>query len=73
MLPPIANALAKRTHMRVSDPTISGRARPPPSSRIASEDPRRYFTDMATRLVNDWPNSHIRDLMPQCWAAPQQA
>lgn len=59
--------------MRVSDLTISGRARPPPSSRIASEDPRRYFTDMVTRLVNDWPNSHIPDLMPQCWAAPQQA
>lgn len=39
VLPPIANALAKRTHMRVSDLTISGRARPPPSSRMRRRGP----------------------------------
>ncbi|WP_188972250.1 transposase domain-containing protein [Neoroseomonas lacus] len=35
----------------------------------AGVDPRRYFTDMLTRLVNCWPNGRIHDLMPRCRAA----
>ena len=35
--------------------------------KLNGVDPRRYFTDVLTRLVNDWPNSRIDELMPWCW------
>ena len=31
-------------------------------------DPQRYFSDVLTRLVNGWPQSHIDELMPWHWA-----
>lgn len=36
-------------------------------------DPQRYFTDLLTRPVNGWPNNHIDELMPWCWAETETA
>jgi transposase len=36
-------------------------------------DPQRYFTDLLTRLINEWPNSRIDELMPWCWAETEPA
>ena len=40
--------------------------------RLNGVDPQRYFTDLLTRLVNGWPNDRIHELMPWCWADPQE-
>jgi transposase len=39
--------------------------------KLNDVDPLRYFTDLLTRLVNGWPNSRIDELMPWCWATPE--
>jgi transposase len=33
-------------------------------------NPRTYFTDLITRLVNSWPQAQIDELMPKRWKAP---
>ena len=45
-----------------------------PNKRIVlyATSPQRYFTDLLTRLVNGWPNDRIDELMPWCWADPQE-
>ena len=40
--------------------------------KLNGVDPQRYFTDLLTRLVNGWPNDRIDELMPWCWADPQE-
>jgi transposase len=40
--------------------------------KLNGVDPQRYITDLLTRLVNGWPNDRIDELMPWCWANPQQ-
>ena len=40
--------------------------------KLNGVDPQRYFTDLLTRLVNGWPNDRIDELMPWCWANPQE-
>ena len=40
--------------------------------KLNGVDPQRYFTDLLTRLVNGWPNDRIDELMPWCWATPQE-
>jgi transposase len=31
-------------------------------------NPEAYFTDILTRLVNNWPNSRLAELLPWAWA-----
>ncbi|HVB17731.1 MAG TPA: transposase domain-containing protein, partial [Stellaceae bacterium] len=28
-----------------------------------------YFTDILTKLVNNWPNSRLAELLPWAWTA----
>ena len=37
--------------------------------KLNGVDPRRYFTDLLTRLVNGWPQSRLDELMPWHWAS----
>jgi hypothetical protein len=32
-------------------------------------NPEAYFTDVLTKLVNNWPNSRIAELLPWAWNA----
>ena len=32
-------------------------------------NPEAYFTDVLTKLVNNWPNSRLAELLPWAWAA----
>ncbi len=42
------------------------------TAKLNGVDPLRSFTDLLPRLVNGWPNDRIDELMPWCWAEPQQ-
>jgi transposase len=39
--------------------------------KLHGVNPEAYFTDVLTRLVNNWPNSRLAELLP--WAWTQQA
>jgi transposase len=39
--------------------------------KLHSVNPEAYFTDVLTKLVNNWPNSRLAELLP--WAWTQQA
>jgi transposase len=32
-------------------------------------NPQAYFTDVLTKLVNNWPNSRLAELLPWAWTA----
>jgi len=36
--------------------------------KLHSVNPEAYFTDILTRLVNNWPNSRLKELLPWAWA-----
>jgi transposase len=36
--------------------------------KLNKVDPKRYFTELLTRLVNGWPQARLDELMPWCWA-----
>ncbi len=42
-------------------------------ARIMQTGVDRYLTDLLTRLVEGWPQVRIDELMPWCWATPQQS
>jgi transposase len=31
-------------------------------------NPEAYFTDVLTKLVNNWPNSRLAELLPWAWS-----
>jgi transposase len=37
--------------------------------KLHGVNPQAYFTDVLTKLVNNWPNSRIADLLPWAWTA----
>jgi hypothetical protein len=37
--------------------------------KLNGVNPRVYFTDLLTRLVNGWPRKRIDELMPWHWVA----
>ena len=38
--------------------------------KLNGVEPRAYFTDPLTRLVNGWPQARIGELMPRAYAKP---
>jgi len=36
--------------------------------KLHSVNPQAYFTDVLTKLVNNWPNSRLADLPPWTWS-----
>jgi len=36
--------------------------------KLNGVNPEAYFTDILTRLVNNWPNSRLAELLPWAWA-----
>jgi transposase len=32
-------------------------------------NPQTYFIDVLTKLVNNWPNSRLAELLPWAWTA----
>ncbi len=39
--------------------------------KLNGVNPQAYFTDLLTRLVNNWPQNRIDELMPWHWAPKQ--
>lgn len=39
------------------------------SCKLNAVNPTDYLTDVLTKLVNNWPNSHLAELTPWAWAA----
>src|SRR6201988_2127561 len=39
------------------------------TSKLHRVNPQAYFTDVLTKLVNNWPNSRLAELLPWAWAA----
>jgi hypothetical protein len=37
----------------------------------AHVNPQAWLTNVLTKLVNNWPNSRLDDLMPWAWSARQ--
>jgi transposase len=37
--------------------------------KLNSVNPEAYFTDVLTRLVNNWPNRRLAELLPWHWKA----
>ena len=37
--------------------------------KLHGVNPQAYFTDVLTKLVNNWPNSRLADLLPWAWTA----
>jgi transposase len=37
--------------------------------KLHGVNPEAYFTDVLTKLVNNWPNSRIAELLPWAWNA----
>ncbi len=37
--------------------------------KLHGVNPEAYFTDVLTKLVNNWPNSRLAELLPWAWAA----
>jgi hypothetical protein len=37
--------------------------------KLHGVNPEAYFTDVLTKLVNNWPNSRIAELLPWAWTA----
>jgi transposase len=37
--------------------------------KLHGVNPEAYLTDVLTKLVNNWPNSRLAELMPWAWAA----
>ena len=35
--------------------------------KLHSVNPEAYFTDILTRLVNNWPNARLVELLPWAW------
>jgi hypothetical protein len=40
-----------------------------PGWQLHGVNPEAYFTDVLTKLVNNWPNSRLAELLPWAWAA----
>lgn len=40
--------------------------------KLNAVEPQSYLNDLLARLVGGWPQARIDELMPWCWAAPQQ-
>ena len=36
--------------------------------KLHGVNPETYFTDVLTRLVNNWPNSRLAELLPWAWS-----
>jgi transposase len=39
--------------------------------KLHGVNPEAYFTDVLTRLVNNWPNRRLAELLPWAWTADQ--
>ena len=37
--------------------------------KLHGVNPEAYFTDVLTKLVNNWPNSRLAELLPWAWTA----
>jgi transposase len=37
--------------------------------KLHAINPQAYFTDVLTKLVNNWPNSRLAELLPWAWPA----
>ena len=37
--------------------------------KLNSVNPEAYFTDVLTKLVNNWPNRRLAELLPWTWRA----
>jgi transposase len=37
--------------------------------KLHGVNPAAYFTDVLTKLVNNWPNSRFAELLPWAWTA----
>ena len=35
--------------------------------KLNSINPEAYFTDVLTKLVNNWPNRRLAELLPWAW------
>jgi len=38
-----------------------------PTCKLHGVNPEAYFTDVLTKLVNNWPNSRLAQLLPWAW------
>ena len=36
--------------------------------KLHAINPEAYFTDVLTKLVNNWPNSRLAELLPWAWS-----
>ena len=41
--------------------------------KLNSVNPQPWLTDVLTKLVNNWPNNRLDELMPWAWSAARQA
>jgi transposase len=37
--------------------------------KLNGVNPETYFTDVLTKLVNNWPNRRLAELLPWTWRA----
>jgi transposase len=37
--------------------------------KLHGVNPRAYFGDVLTKLVNNWPNSRLAEVLPWAWTA----
>ncbi len=58
-------------HVVTSDNLISSSHHSTKPEQVHGVNPQAYFTDLLTRLVYDWPQKCIDELMPWLWV-PQQ-
>ena len=36
--------------------------------KLNGVNPEAYFSDVLTKLVNNWPNRHLAELLPWTWS-----
>ena len=41
--------------------------------KLHGVNPEAYFTDVLTKLVNNWPNRRLAELLPWAWTADSVA
>jgi transposase len=41
--------------------------------KLNAVNPQAWLTDVLTKLVDNWPNSRLDDLMPWAWSAAKPA